>query len=126
MTREIQFRCFADVRSVARTFLQKRLHWELTRLPTLPAAYRPRVKVLTEIAESADKLDDEPKRREVLGVLLENLAEMRESLDRRSFLLQLFDIFECNGAEMPYRRVVLERKLDSDEADSLMADLAVD
>jgi hypothetical protein len=121
--REIRFTCFADIRSVARTFVSKWLVYDLQRLPKLPPVYKRRVEVLQEIAEASDRLDDESRRREVREVLRENVEEMRESIENRRFWLKFYATFEREGVPLAFTVKELEAELDAEELESLRADL---
>jgi hypothetical protein len=121
--REITFTCFADIRSVARTFVAKHLHRDLTCLPKYPPVYRQRVEVLQRIAEDSDRFDNEQGRREVRAVLRENVEEMRESIANRRFWLKFYQAFEREGIELQFTVKQLEAELDQEEIESLRLDL---
>jgi hypothetical protein len=121
--REIRFVCFADIRSVARTFVAKWLTYDLQRLPKLPSVYKRRVEVLQRIADDSDLYDDEPRRREVRMVLRENVEEMRESIENRRFWLKFYRAFEREGIQLEFSAAELEAELDAEELESLRLDL---
>jgi hypothetical protein len=122
--RVVTFRCFADIPTVARTFVAKLLHHDLNGLPKIPSAYKPRVKVLYEIARAADESNDEPHRREVRNQLKEFVNAMRDSIIDRKIALILHEALEDTGGA-DQTRVQLEAELDRAELDSLQFDLGV-
>jgi hypothetical protein len=121
--REISFTCFADIRSVARTFVRKWLVYDLQRLPKLPSVYKQRVEVLQRIADDSDLYDDEPRRREVREVLKQNVEEMAESIANRRFWLKFYGTFENEGVPLAFTAKQLEAELDAEEIESLRLDL---
>jgi hypothetical protein len=121
--REIVLECFADIRSVARTFVAKHLHRDLTCLPTYPPVYKQRVEVLQRIADDSDKFDDEPGRRVVREVLRENVEEMAKSIENRRFWLKFYRTFENEGVPLAFTVKELEAELDREEVESLRMDL---
>jgi hypothetical protein len=121
--REIKFVCFADIKSVARTFVGKWLTYDLQRLPKYPPVYKRRIEVLQRIAEDSDLFDDEPRRREVREVLRENVDEMRESIENRRFWLKFYQAFEDEGIPLDITVEQLEAELDAEEIESLRLDL---
>jgi hypothetical protein len=121
--REITFQCFADIRSVARTFVSKWLVYDLQRLPKYPPVYNRRVEVLQRIAEDSDRFDNEQLRREVREVLRENVEEMAESIANRRFWLKFYRTFEREGVPLAFTAKQLEAELDAEELESLRLDL---
>ena len=117
--REITFQCFADIRSVARTFVAKWLTYDLQKLPKYPPVYKRRIAVLQRIADDADRFLNEPQRREVRDVLKENVEEMRESIENRRFWLRFYQIFEDNGIELQFTVKQLAAELDREELEDL-------
>jgi hypothetical protein len=121
--REIVLECFADIRSVARTFVAKWLTYDLQQLPKYPPVYKRRIQVLQSIADDSDRFDDEPRRREVRMVLRENVEEMRESIENRRFWLKFYRTFEREGVPLAFTVKQLAAELDAEEIESLRLDL---
>jgi hypothetical protein len=121
--REIRFTCFADIKSVARTFVRKWLVYDLQRLPKYPPVYKQRVEVLQRIADDSDRFDDEPRRRATREVLRENVEEMAKSIANRRFWLNFYRTFENQGVPLAFTVKELEAELDAEEIESLRLDL---
>jgi hypothetical protein len=121
--REIVLECFADIKSVARTFVAKWLTYDLQRLPKYPPVYKRRVEVLQRIADDSDRFDDEPRRREVREVLRESVEEMAKSIENRRFWLKFYQAFEREGIPLVFTVKQLEAELDAEEIESLRLDL---
>jgi hypothetical protein len=121
--REIRFTCFADVVSVARTFVSKWLTYDLQRLPKYPPVYKRRIAVLQRIADDADRFLDEPRRREVREVLRENVDDMAKSIENRRFWLKFYQAFADEGIELEFTVKQLAAELDAEEIESLRLDL---
>jgi hypothetical protein len=121
--RRIVMQCYADIKSVARTFVAKWLTYDLQRLPKYPPVYKRRVEVLQRIADDSDRFDDEPRRREVREVLRENVEEMAKSIENRRFWLKFYQAFEREGIPLVFTVKQLEAELDAEEIESLRLDL---
>jgi hypothetical protein len=121
--RWVMMQCYADIKSVARTFVSKWLTYDLQRLPTYPPVYKRRVEVLQRIADDSDRFDDEPRRREVREVLRESVEEMAKSIENRRFWLKFYQAFEREGIPLVFTVKQLEAELDAEEIESLRLDL---
>jgi hypothetical protein len=121
--RWVMMQCYADIKSVARTFVAKWLVYDLQRLPKYPPVYKRRVEVLQRIADDSDRFDNEQRRREVRAVLRENVEEMAESIANRRFWLKFYQAFEREGIELQFTVKQLEAELDAEEIESLRLDL---
>jgi hypothetical protein len=121
--RWVMMQCYADIKSVARTFVGKWLVYDLQRLPKLPSVYKQRVEVLQRIADDSDRFDNEQRRREVREILRENVEEMAESIANRRFWLKFYRTFEREGVPLAFTAKQLEAELDAEELESLRLDL---
>jgi hypothetical protein len=121
--RWVMMQCYADIKSVARTFVSKWLVYDLQRLPKYPPVYKRRVEVLQRIAEDSDRFDNEQLRREVRAVLKENVEEMAKSIENRRFWLKFYQAFEREGIPLAFTAKQLEAELDAEELESLRMDL---
>jgi hypothetical protein len=125
--RSLELLCLADVRSRPVLFVRKWLNHELfTHCTPRPRVYDERVAILERIADSADWTGDEQHKREVRDLLVEQIADLRDSLETRRLLLSLHRCCLDVGVELPFTRQELARELDQDEVRQLKFDMAVD
>jgi hypothetical protein len=105
--------------------LRKWLHHSLNGLSPIPPVYRPRVKVMEDIAGDADSLP-EAEKQEVKLVLKEIVEELGDSIEYRRMMLGAYDFLAKHFPEsrLSFDRAQLVADLDRRESDSLAWDLA--
>jgi hypothetical protein len=121
--REIKFVCYADIKSVARTFVAKLLHRDLQEIPRIPDAYKRRIGIMTDAAKYADDFADEPRRREVREVLKEVVDEMRRDIACYRASLALHDTMIEVDVDPGCTREELIAEMAASEARSLAFDM---